>query len=83
MNIRIKYTKKNYTNIREKNAKKNLQKSVILGQFLGFVTLILTFKMFFLDILSLFPNNVVLCNIFLKKKKLLITLIRKLLIKYC
>ena len=41
---------------------------VILGQFLAFVTLTLTFKMLFLDILPLCFNNVVLCNIFLKKK---------------
>ena len=46
---------------------KKWQKSVILAQFLAFVTLTLTFKRLFLDILSLFLNNVVLCNIFLKK----------------
>ena len=66
MNIRIKYT-----NIITKNKEKilnNWQKSVILGQFLAFVTLTLTFKRLFLDILSLFLYNDVLCNIFLKKK---------------
>ena len=59
--------KPNHTKIMRKKYKK-LQKSVILGQFLAFVTLTLTFKRFFLDMLTLFPNNVVLCNIFLKKK---------------
>ena len=44
---------------------KNWHKSVILGQFLAFVTL--TFKRLFLDIMSLFLNTVVLCNVFLKK----------------
>ena len=47
---------------------KHWQKSVILGQFLAFVTWKLTFKRLFLEILSLFLNYVVLCNIFLKKK---------------
>ena len=41
---------------------------VILGQFLAFVSLTLTFQRLFLDILSLILNNVVLCNIFLKEK---------------
>ena len=63
MNIRIKYK-----NQITKNKEKNWQKSVILGQFLAFMTLTLTFKRLFLDILSLFLNNVVLCNIFIKKK---------------
>ena len=60
-----------YTNqikkIRKKLSKK-WQKSVILGQFLAFVTLTLTVKRLFLVILSLFLNKVVLCNIFLKEK---------------
>ena len=66
MNIRIKYTNQFIKN--KEKILKNCQKSVILGQFLAFVTLTLTFKRLFLDILSLFLNNVVRCNIFLKKK---------------
>ena len=65
MNIRIKYT--NQITKNKKKVRKNWQLSVILGQFLAFVTLTLTFKRLFLDILSLFLNNDVLCNIFLKK----------------
>ena len=65
MNIRIKYTIQ-ITKNKEK-VLKNWQYSVILGQFLAFVTLTLTFKRLFLDILSLFLYNDVLCNIFLKK----------------
>ena len=59
MNIRIKYTNQITKKIR-KNILKNWQKSVILGQFLAFATLTLTFKMLFLEILSLCFNNVVL-----------------------
>ena len=66
MNIRIKYT--NQITKNKEKLLKNWQKSVILGQFLAFVTLTLTIKRLFLDILSLFLNNVVLCNIFLKEK---------------
>ena len=66
MNIRIKYTNQ-ITKNKEKTTKK-WQKSVILGQFLAFVTLTLTFKRLFLDISSLFLNNVVLCKIFPKRK---------------
>ena len=66
MNIRIKYTNQ-ITKNKEKMLK-NWQKSLILGQFLAFVTFTLTFKRLFLDILSFFLNNDVLCNIFLKKK---------------
>ena len=71
MNIGIKYT--NQITKNKEKLLKNWQKSVILCQFLAFVTLTLTFKMLFLDILSLCFNNLVLCNIFLKKKKLIIT----------
>ena len=71
MNIMIKYTNQ-ITKNKEKITMK-LAKTVILGQFLAFVTLTLTFKMLFLDILPLCFNNVVLCNIFIKKKKLIIT----------
>ena len=53
MNIRIKYT--NQITKNKEKILKNWQKSVILGQFLAFVTL--TFKILFLDILSLFLNK--------------------------
>ena len=58
-----KINKPNHKKIRKKLLK-NWQKSVILGQFLAFMTL--TFNRLFLDILSLFLNNNVLCNIFSK-----------------
>ena len=65
MNIKIKYTNQITKKIWRK-VLKYCQELVILGQFLAFVTL--TFKKIILDILSLFLNNVVLCNIFLKAK---------------
>ena len=67
MNIKIKYTNQNNPKI-WRNLLKYWQKYVILGQFLAFVTLNLTFKRIFYPYCYYFSTNVVLCNIFLWEK---------------